>query len=171
MMSQSGKYILTGTSGPVNTLTGNSGGAVNPTLNNINIVGAGGVTVAGNNGTSTLTISLGGAGFTWTVVTAGAQTIVAENGYIANNGGTLVFTLPVTATVGDTFIVTGINNNTGWKIAQNAGQTIYLGSSQTTTGATGFLQSTNTRDSVEIVCVVQNTGFNVISSIGNVSIN
>ena len=42
----------------VETLTGNSGGAVGPTANNINVVGDGTtVTVAGNAGTSTLTIS------------------------------------------------------------------------------------------------------------------
>jgi hypothetical protein len=42
----------------VQTLTGNTGGAVPPTGNNINVLGTGGITVAGNQGTSTLTISL-----------------------------------------------------------------------------------------------------------------
>ncbi len=44
----------------VQTLTGNIGGPVPPTGNNINIIGMGDVTVAGNAGTSTLIISLPG---------------------------------------------------------------------------------------------------------------
>jgi hypothetical protein len=43
--------------GAVATLTGNTGGAVPPTSGNINIVGSTGITVTGNPGTSTLTIS------------------------------------------------------------------------------------------------------------------
>jgi trimeric autotransporter adhesin len=54
-----------GSSGPtgpvVETLTGNTGGAVGPTANNINIIGAGDVLVTGDPGTSTLTITTSGA--------------------------------------------------------------------------------------------------------------
>jgi len=55
-MSQSGQFI------PnllcvLQTLTGDAGGAVGPTTNNIDILGGGGITVTGNPGTSTLTIS------------------------------------------------------------------------------------------------------------------
>lgn len=46
--------------GGIGTLTGNSGGAVGPTAGNISIVGSGIVTVTGNPGTSTLTISVSG---------------------------------------------------------------------------------------------------------------
>src|SRR5580698_3075585 len=51
----------------VETLTGNTGGAVGPTGNNINVVGDGTtVEVTGNPGTSTLTISaLGGVATTF----------------------------------------------------------------------------------------------------------
>ena len=44
----------------VETLTGNSGGPVAPTANNINVVGSGTINVVGNPGTSTLTISATG---------------------------------------------------------------------------------------------------------------
>jgi hypothetical protein len=54
-----------GSSGPtgpvVETLTGNVGGSVAPTLNNINIIGSGTVLVTGNPGTSTLTITNSGS--------------------------------------------------------------------------------------------------------------
>lgn len=62
-MSASSGYGTGGSTpvGPVvETLTGNSGGPVGPTANNINILGAGGVLVAGNPGTSTLTITVSG---------------------------------------------------------------------------------------------------------------
>jgi hypothetical protein len=81
-----------------------------------------------------------------------------------------VFTLPVTAAVGTIIAVTGINNNTGWQIAQNAGQTIYFGSANTTTGAGGSLTSTRIRDTVFLLCVVANNDWNVIDSIGNITI-
>jgi fibronectin-binding autotransporter adhesin len=54
---------IAATSGATESLTGNTGGAVPPTANNINVVGDGTtITVAGNPGTSTLTISAIGTG-------------------------------------------------------------------------------------------------------------
>jgi hypothetical protein len=64
-MSQITAVILgSGGAGPITTLTGNSGGAVPPTAGNINVVGSGSITVTGNPGTSTLTISSSGSGIT-----------------------------------------------------------------------------------------------------------
>lgn len=61
-MSQMGKFTASGGGGggSVTTLTGNSGGAVSPTLGNIDILGTGNINVVGNPGTSTLTIALVG---------------------------------------------------------------------------------------------------------------
>ena len=56
--------------GAVQTLTGNTGGAVPPTGGNINVIGAETITVAGNPGTSTLTI-------TSDALTASVQTVDA----------------------------------------------------------------------------------------------
>lgn len=57
-MSQSGIINVNGSgTGVVNTLTGNSGGAVGPTAGNINVIGSGSITIAGTPGTSTLTVS------------------------------------------------------------------------------------------------------------------
>lgn len=58
-MSQAGSY-LPGSGGgiPIETITGNSGGAVGPDgANNINIIGSGSISVVGNPGINTLTIS------------------------------------------------------------------------------------------------------------------
>lgn len=107
----------------------------------------------------------GGTGITWSVVTVNTA-IVKDNGYLSNGTG-LVFTLPVTAAVGDTFEISNIG--TSFSIAQNAGQNIRLGDQVTTTGVTGSLSSATTGDSLRIVCSVANTSFQVVSSMGNIT--
>lgn len=109
------------------------------------------------------------ASFTWSVITAN-QSALVNNGYIANKSGLLILTLPVTAAAGTLISITGINTALGWQIAQNSGQTIYFGNSSTTTGTGGSLASTLTRDTIELVCVVADNDWNVIGSIGNITI-
>ncbi len=111
-------------------------------------------------------------GLIWSVITVD-QTAVVNNGYICNKGSALVLTLPATATVGATIRVTGINTALGWKIAQNANQQIFFGTSSTTAGVAGFIQSSAIRDSIEIICVVggASTIYNVLSSVGNLTVN
>ena len=80
------------------TLTGNSGGAVGPTGNNINVVGDGTfITVAGNPGTSTLTIGHGGAFATQFTEDAGIAVPAAGNLNIV--GGTGISTSGAGSTV------------------------------------------------------------------------
>lgn len=128
-----------------------------------------GTGVSITNGAGTITLNALGGGITWTVVTGTAQAAVVNSGYIANNAGTVTVTLPSTAVVGSLVAVTGINNATGWSIAQNSGQQIFFGSSSTTT-TTGSLASTATRDTVFLLCVIANTTWNVIDSMGNITI-
>ena len=212
------------------TLTGNSGGVVSPTGNNINTVGSGSITIVGNPATSTLTTELTGltnntvllgqgtttigtlaltngqlvvgstaatpvaatltagtgvsvvngagsitinstgAGLTYTTVTTATQAAAINNGYIANYTGTLIITLPATSPVGSVISVTGINNNTGWQIAQNASNQIFLANMSSTSGTVGYLASTNTRDTVTLLCVTANAQWNVVSSMGNITV-
>lgn len=211
------------------TLTGNSGGAISPTAGNINTLGTGSITIAGagstlttqltgltnhsllvgagtatitnlgvatngqlpigssaadpilatltpgtgisiTNGSGSITINSAGAGLTWTVVTGTTQAAAVNNGYIANNAGLVTVTLPSTSAVGDVVAVTGINNATGWKIAQNAGNTIFYGTSTTTAGVGGSLASTAIRDTVFLLCVTANAAWNVINNIGNLTV-
>jgi hypothetical protein len=80
-MSQQGQFA--GISGDIQTLTGNVGGGVGPTGGNINLVGAGGILVTGNPGTSTLTITGGGGGGTITAVDSGDNINVVTVGTVA----------------------------------------------------------------------------------------
>lgn len=61
-MSQISVYAFGGPTPPgtVETLTGNSGGPVGPTGNNIDVLGGNNITVTGNPGTSTLTVDVTG---------------------------------------------------------------------------------------------------------------
>lgn len=127
------------------------------------------VTIVNGPGTITISSTGGGAGFTWQQYAVNTP-LATQNGYIANAAGTVIFTLPATANIGDTFIVTGRNNATGWRIAQNALQTIYYGTETTTTGILGYLESTEIRDTATLVCTDTDTEFTIISSIGNITV-
>lgn len=93
-----------------------------------------------------------------------------NNNYVVNNGSTIVtFTLPIVASFGTIIEISGLSSG-GWTITQNAGQTINLGNFSTTTGLTGSLSSSNQYDCIKLLCVVPNTMWNSISSIGNITI-
>jgi len=105
---------------------------------------------------------------TWSIVTADGN-LAINTGTLANKASLCVLTLPVTAAIGTVIKVAGMNQNL-FKIAQNANQIIHFGSTNTTTGAGGYIQSTLTYDSVELVCVVANLEFMITGSIGNITI-
>ena len=128
-----------------------------------------GTGIAITNGAGAITIAGTGGGLTWTVVTGSSQAMAINSGYIANNAGTVAFTLPTTSAVGSLIAVTGINNATGWSIAYTTNQQIFLGTSSSTI-TSGSIASTNTRDTVYLVCMTDNLTWNVVSSIGNITI-
>ncbi len=141
------------------------------TFQNVSGVGSSGQILTSNGASNLPTWQAAPAGgLTWSVQTGTSVAGVANNGYIANNAGTVVVTLPATSAVGDTIAVTGINNATGWKVAQNAGNQIFFGTSSTTSGATGYIQSAATRDTATLVCMTANATWNVISSVGNITV-
>lgn len=146
--------------------TCNSGSAV-PSLNNLNVFGSGGTTTTGSGATITITTS--GSGITWNQITVvGPTTMLVNNGYITNSVSQVLLKLPTTAAVGSELIIVGKGSG-GWQIQQSAGQTIYFGAVNTTTGATGTLTSTQQRDSVTLVCTTADLDFDVISSVGNIT--
>lgn len=109
------------------------------------------------------------AGITWNTVSGTTQTAAVSNGYIANNAGLVTITLPTTAAVGSIIEVTGQGAG-GWKLGQPASVLVNFGSITTTTGTGGSIASTNTFDSLRIVCIVANTTWNVLSAQGNLTI-
>lgn len=120
-------------------------------------------------GANTLNIDTASAGFTWNEETGTSANMDVNNGYIANNAGLVTLTLPAVAVVGDEIRVVGKGAG-GWRVAQNAGQTLYIGSSATTTGAGGRLDSTDAGDCISFVCITANNDFRVFSSMGNITV-
>jgi hypothetical protein len=159
----SGTSAFTATSQPTNgqVLIGSTG--VDPVLSTL--TAGTGISIVNAAGSITINSTVTG-GITWNEETGTSATMAVNNGYIANNAALVTLTMPSTAAVGDVVRVTGKGAG-GWRIAQNASQVIHFGSSDTTTGATGRLDSTATYDSVEMVCITANTDFVVLSSIGN----
>jgi hypothetical protein len=99
------------------------------------------------------------------------QQMVPYSGYVTNNMGLITFKLPKVCEFGSIFEIIGFSSG-GWVIAQNAGQQIFSGVVATTQGITGFLASTNPRDSIVLLCVVANTSFvNLTPPQGNPTVN
>lgn len=114
-----------------------------------------GITVT--NGSGSITISSSTSGMTWTTVTTSQLTII-DSGYVANNAAPLTFTLPASASVGDTIAIEGLGSG-GWVLTANGGQTIKIGS--TTTSSAGSLSSAAPSDNVYVTCIVANTTWRV----------
>lgn len=138
-------------------------------LNGFNLIA--GTNISLSYGSSGITINnTGMASFSYSVVTSTTQAMNSNKGYITNNASLVTLTLPSTFSVGDVFEVVGLGAG-GWKIAQNAGQQINLGSKPTTLGATGFLASTNQYDVIKLVGVVANTTLECFPPQGNITVN
>ena len=161
-----------GTTSPINWLAEATDGQLPigstgnpPSLNTI--TGGTGITVT--NGSGTITINATSSGLTWTEVTGTSQTIVVDNGYIANNAGVVTFTLPILCALGEPVKIDGKGTG-GWLIAQNAGQTIHFLSQDTTTGAGGSLASTLRYDCITLRCITADTEWIVESLVGNLTV-
>jgi hypothetical protein len=152
-----------GGGGGIDTITGNSGGAISPDgSGNINIIGGGSVTVGGSG--NTLTITVPSTFFSWSVITAN-QMAVAFHGYFINGGSRVDITLPVTSSVGDTFELVDKGGNL-WRILQAAGQQIKYKNSSSTLGSSGSITSQIQGDTALLVCSVADTEWWIIDSVG-----
>jgi hypothetical protein len=160
--------VVTGT--VVETLTGNTGGAIPAdSSHNINIVGSGAIEVQGAGNTLTIVNTATGGGLIWSTAT-GNTAMAVNHGYVNNNAlGQTTFTLPSTASVGDTIAILGYSAD-GWTIIENTGQSIILGE-QTTTVTTGAITSIFGSDGLYLVCIIPNTTFYVIPLQGNVIVS
>jgi hypothetical protein len=111
--------------------------------------------------------------FPWTVLTGTTQTVVVENGYIANNGSqVLAFTLPASAAVGDEFELIAGNASFGFSVLQSAGQSIVIGNTSTTVGTGGSLASTARGDWLRFICFVGGASTTWLCSVqqGNITV-
>ena len=131
------------------TITAGTGILVTPTANTI--------TISTTNGIS------------WVEVTGIAQAMAVDTGYIANNVALVTLTLPAVAVVGDRVRVAGKGAGL-WRIAQNAGQVIHFGATDSTVGVGGSVTAILRYDCVELLCITANTDWVVLSSVGNLTV-
>ncbi len=129
-------------------------------------------------GTAGQVLTSAGAGAlpTWG---AGGETIVnatASMGmtagavYMINSASLVTLTLPAVTAQGDIFTVVGNATTAGlWRVNQNAGQTINIGTTATTTGTGGNVRAGQLSDCITIRCVVANTNFSAYGVQGNLS--
>lgn len=103
----------------------------------------------------------------WVNVTGTTQTMASNTGYFANNASAVAFTLPTTAAQFEYMEIVGIQGS--WNIIQGAGQSIVFGNITTTVGAGGSLASTVATDSIKLQCIVADTTWQIVQSIGNIT--
>ncbi len=109
--------------------------------------------------------------FTWSVEAGPAKAMAVSEGYFANRAGAdLAFTLPATALVGETMEIALMHATGTWSLAQGAGQTCYIGDTNSTTGAGGSLASSSKGDWIEIICRVEDLDFQVNVKSGNITV-
>jgi hypothetical protein len=122
-------------------------------------------TTSGSTSTAVWTKANQGDGvFIWNNVTTATQAMLSNNGYVINDGASLVtLTLPTISGIGDEIKIVG-NSASGWSIAYSTNQFINIGISASTT-TTGHVASTNATDSVTLVCTTANLGWTALSLI------
>ena len=125
-----------------------------------------GITITNTAGA--ITIAAGGASYV--DQTATSVTMAVNTTYGANNASLVTLTLPATAVVGSIIKVLGVGAG-GWLIAQQAGQSIRIGSSVSTVGVGGSVASTNRGDGIELICTTANTGWQAaVGPQGNITV-
>jgi hypothetical protein len=131
---------ITGT-GVVSTLTGNTGGAISPVANNINLVGSGNISVAGSGNTLTITETQTPLLNNYTLVNTTPYVVLSTDYYLGVDcsGGAIVMNLPNAPTANRTFIVKDI---TGSAATHNITVTT-VGGAVTIDGSTTFVMNTN----------------------------
>jgi hypothetical protein len=161
--------ILTGGSGSLDTITTPDAVVVTPVANNINFLNGAGISITGSGDNVTVAATAAPFIVPWSVIVAASKTIIVNEGYFANRGGGVAFTLPAAAAVGDVFYLSALHAD-GWSLGQSAGQSVQIGSFSTTVGGGGSLASNAIGNSIFAVCAVANLTWVVQSSMGNITV-
>ena len=98
---------------------------------------------------------------TWSTDATGTITASINNGYICGAAGATTATLPATAAIGSLVALEGLGAG-GWVLTANTGQTIQIGSDETSSA--GTLTSAAATDNVYVTCIVANTTWRVRST-------
>lgn len=135
--------------GDISQITTDSGIAT-PAAGNINLFGVVGCETSASG--STVNINVDTTALDWVNVTGTSATMVKQHGYATNNAGLVTLTLPAPGGTqfGSTISIMGVGVG-GWKIVYGAGQSIVVGSMQSTVTG-GNVASFAPSDCIELVC-------------------
>ena len=160
----SGSTVTVSVAGTVATSYVTGSGTAVPSGGVLNVLASGGATTSGSG--NTITINTPTGGLNWQEVTvAGPTAMAVNNGYMANAGVLVRLTLPSVAA--QFSIIQVVAKGTGlFRIEQNAGQTIHMGSNNTTLGAGGSITANGQYYSISLICSTANTDFIVYDSFG-----
>lgn len=100
-----------------------------------------------------------------TEVTGTSQVGIANKGYVANNAGVVVVSLPKSARIGNTFEVIGKGAG-GWRLAHGVGKVIHYGAADTSTSLGGSIDSATQYDAIKLLCTTTDTDWTVVSTSG-----
>jgi hypothetical protein len=97
--------------------------------------------------------------------------MIPNQTYICQVPGNIHLTLPISAAVGDTLKICGLDSGgvNLWIINQNAGQSISIARQQTSGGVGGSVSSDG-RSSIDLICVAANTTWIATSVVGTLII-
>ena len=128
-----------------------------------------GINITSASGSITIAATNGG---NWIDQNTSSVTLAPGMKYLIDNGASLVtLTLPASPILGDTYEISGYSAG-GWKVAQNALQSIQFSSTSTTPGITGFAASANQYDRIFITYAANNMFLGVVvASTGGITIN
>lgn len=131
------------------------------------------IKTTGTGNTGWVPIPTNGAGITsWTDVTNGASptNMVPNTGYFSDDpAANITFNLPASAAKYSIIQITNRQAAFNFTIAQASGQSIQFGSHVTTVGAGGSITSNAIGDTLELICVVADTTWQVLTSFGNLN--
>ena len=108
-----------------------------------------------------------------TVSSSTAVTIAGDTGYVVTlNGSTAQFTLPTTSTVGHIVkvLATAAGTSSYFKISCPSGTSILFGTLGTS-GSGGYIISATLYNTIELVCIIANTTWQVTSAVGTFAVN
>lgn len=113
-----------------------------------------GITVTPGSGTLTIAATGASGVLPYLPVAGTTQLAVINTGYINQDAGTTIVTLPATAPLGSIVAIQGLGAG-GWVLTAGASQTIQVGQTATTTG--GTVTSAGNFDAIQVLCIVADT--------------
>ncbi len=107
----------------------------------------------------------------WNFITTTSQQMDMNCNFVANNASLVTLTLPVAASsvVGAIVRISNLGAG-GFRIAQNASQTIQVGTINSTVGVGGSVSSNSTYSSIWLICTTANTTWTACVTQGNFTI-